>query len=382
MHTHQIRYIRAGHCIDGSGAKAQNNVLLTVENGIITAIEPQSARGKTEPAPLDDLSHCTIVAPLVDCSVALARSPSIAPHPEASRQLPLITRHIRYLYDHGVLGVADGDTPEVLVRQYLQTTAHEPPVSYCFSHDPNGGFERVNSSADVMLNDRNQPHPVGEKTRDQRHQYEFRKIIVVANGPQAVAEALDRGCDAIEQGYRMGTDNIKRMAEQQILWIPSLLAAKNGLDSSGSGGDVCCRFSLRYVAPGQAQPGVEALWKQMLTEQFAQLQLARELGVSVAVGTGAGRPGILHGESVVEEIKLLLKAGYSLEEALHCATETGARFFNMEQLGALQVGKPATFLVTRGTPHQLPRKLAYLENIYLNGQPSSMYRKNPVKVGR
>ena len=40
-------------------------------------------------------------------------------------------------------------------------------------------------------------------------------------------------------------------------------------------------------------------------------------------------------------------------------------------------GAPATFLLTRGTPHQLPRKLAYLEGVYVNGAPSNSYRTPP-----
>lgn len=93
-----------------------------------------------------------------------------------------------------------------------------------------------------------------------------------------------------------------------------------------------------------------------------------------------GSVGILHGESMVEEMKLFLKAGYSLEETVRCASENGARFFGMEKLGVLTVGRPATFLITRGTAGQLPRKLAYLEGIYVEGALSSTYRKNPVKV--
>lgn len=84
----------------------------------------------------------------------------------------------------------------------------------------------------------------------------------MANGSQQVEEALEAGCDAIEQGYGMGEDNLRKMAEKDVLWIPSLLRAKNALDSAGSGGSVCCRFSQRYVAPGKPLPGAEALWKR------------------------------------------------------------------------------------------------------------------------
>ena len=138
-------------------------------------------------------------------------------------------------------------------------------------------------------------------------------------------------------------------------------------------------FLSAYVAPGKSVPGAEAFWKKVLAEQLTQLRFARKSGVTTAVGTGAGSVGILHGESMVEEVKLFIKAGYSLVESIRCATENGARFFGMEKLGKLTVGQKATFLITRGTVQQLPRKLSYLEGIYINGTPSTTYHKNPFK---
>jgi len=178
----------------------------------------------------------------------------------------------------------------------------------------------------------------------------------------------------------MGEDNLRKMAEKDVLWIPSVLRAKNALVGAGAGGSVCCRFSQRYVAPGKPVPGAEAFWKKMLAEQLTQLRFAGKLGVTTAVGTGAGSVGILHGESMVEEMKLFIKAGYSLEDTIRCASENGAGFFGMEKLGTLTVGRKAIFLITRGTVKQLPGKLSYLEGIYVDGVPGITCRKNPVKT--
>jgi imidazolonepropionase-like amidohydrolase len=207
-----------------------------------------------------------------------------------------------------------------------------------------------------------------------------KKAVVVANSRQQVAEALEAGCDAIEQGYAMGEANLRKMADRDVLWIPSVLRVKNALDTAGSGGEVGCRFSTRYVTPKTSASGEEPFWKNILAEQLNQLRLAKKLGVTTAAGTGAGSAGILHGESMVEEMKLFITAGYSLEETIRCASENGARFFGMENLGTLAVGKRATFLITRGTVQQLPRKLSYLEGIYVDGVPSALYQKNPVII--
>lgn len=395
-----IRFIVAGSFIDGSGAAVRRNVFLAVQDGIITAIGSVADLPRNDQAAIDDFSHCAILPALVDCSVSLSRSPSMdrmvrvsAEEADFAKKAAMLEQHIRYCHAHGVLGVADSDDMAGLVARYHEGMRQGGIIDIrssgplCWSRhsvagNPAGGdFLKIGYSGNIE----------DEEAQDHRLTHEDlcfillhrggRNAVVVANGLQQVEEALAAGCDAIEQGYGMGEDNLRKMAEKNVLWIPSVLRAKNALDGASSGGEVCCRFSTRYVAPGKPVPGAEVYWKKMLAEQLTQLRLARKLGVKTAVGTGAGSAGILHGESMVEEMKLFIKAGYSLEETIRCASENGARFFCMENLGALTVGRKATFLLARGTVQHLPRKLSYLEGIYVDGAPSSIYRKNPVKTG-
>lgn len=471
----QINYILAGNFFDGSGDAVRRRVLLAVEEGMIKAID-HLGPGAELPAwvadRLVDLSHFTIVPPLVDCSVDLARSSSLTagecrlngplvggderggrqgnvgdgarpPAAGAAWLEELLSRHLHDCHSHGVLAVADGGDLFGLLngcgalKSAADATAEQlrclPPAVtgglvairigapvFAGVHAPDGNrgqaaamtgsgpeapglapagdFLRIFHSPTIeddplatavpasapspgpgeQLPARpSGEEPEGEDLAGIIRRKGGRKSVVVANGPQAVAAALAAGCDAIEQGYAMGEENLRRLAAQQVLWIPSLLRAKNALDAARGGGDVCCRFSQRYVAPGKASPGGEALWRRILAAQLAQVGRARELGVKMAVGTGAGSPGILHGEAVVEELKLLTKAGCSLPEIIRYATVNGAEFFNFAHLGLLAPGRPATFLVTRGSAAQLPRKLAYLENIFLRGAPSPAYQKNP-----
>jgi len=305
----------------------------------------------------------------------------------------MVEQHIRYCHAYGVQGVAASDDLTGLAERDQEGMAQRGIINIrtsgglcrssqdCAAGGPTGAdFLKIAYSGNIE--DAETPYlrlDFADLCRMLRHRG-GKKAVVVANGRQQVEEALLAGCDAIEQGYGMGEDNLRKMAQMGVLWIPSVLRAKNALDGAGSGGDVGCRFSQRYVAPGKPDPGAEAFWKKMLAEQLAQLRLAGKLGVTTAVGTGAGSVGILHGESMVEEMKLFLRAGYSLEEAIRCASATGAAFFGMEKLGPLAVGRKATFLIVRGTVKQLPRKLSYLEGIYVDGVPSAAYRKNPVKA--
>jgi len=391
------RLIVAGSFIDGSGAKARRNVFLAVKDGIITGIGSAANLSRNDEAAIDNFSHCTIVPALVDCSVSLSRSPSVDRNVRLflektgfKEKSALVAHHIRYCHAHGVQGVADNDDITDLVGNVQKEMAQGGLIGIrtpgrpcrtrkdCTADKPEGGdFLRIGYSSNI---EDEEPPSLRLNQEDLfriMRQRGGKKAVVVANGRQQVEEALEAGCDAIEQGYSMGKKNLRKMSEMGVLWIPSVIRAKNALDGVGSGGEVSCRFSTRYMAPGDADPGAETFWKRMLAEQLSQLILARKLGVTTAVGTGAGSIGILHGESMVEEMKLFIKAGYSLEETIRCASENGAEFFGMENLGALAVGRKATFLIARGGVQQLPRKLSYLESIYVDGEPCVTYSKNP-----
>ena len=392
------RFIVAGGMIDGSGADVRKNVFLAVKDGIITAIESAELLPGKGGAAIDDFSHCTILPPLIDCSVFLSRSPSVDRRMRLSpdvtglaEKTAMLERHIRYCHSHGVLGVAENDEITDLVEQCRQgmepgriidirisARLHPANKDYAPGKSAGSDFIKIGYSANIEDEEELYPRLDHEDLCRILQHGGGKKTVVVANGVRQVEEALEAGCEAIEQGYGMGEDNLRKMAEKDVLWIPSVVRAKNALDGAGSGGDVCCRFSQRYVAPGKAVPGAELYWKKVLAEQLSQLRFARKSGVTTAVGTGAGSIGILHGESMVEEMKLFIKAGYSLAETIRCASENGARFFGMEKLGLLTIGRKATFLIARGTAQQLPRKLSYLEGIYIDGKPSIEYRKIPL----
>ena len=394
----EIRCITAGRLIDGTAQKVQRGVQLLVQDGTITQILPASSDNIPDNSTIIDLSHCTLLPALVDCSVSLHSSPSIintpvSPAVDKTTSEETLLRHIRYCYSHGVLGVADSGLNRKEINRVLQSAAthweqmairtsgpHNQRPDALQATAASNDFLRVYYSEPIEDSGQHLNLVTQEALALLIQQNPQKKIVVIANGRQKVQEALATGCDAIEQGYTMGEENLQTMAAKGVLWIPNTVRAKNELDGASGGGEVCCRFSARYVAPGKPIPGAKEFWEKALTEQLEQLRMARKFGLSVGVGTGGGSTGILHGESMVEEMKLLLKAGFSIEEVISSASTVGADFFNMQEVGALTPGNKATFLVTRGTVKQLPRKLAYLENIYINGIESAAYSKHPRSI--
>jgi imidazolonepropionase-like amidohydrolase len=392
------RFFVAAGIIDGSGAALRRDVVVEVRHGLIVAI--QTAARPPQGAMAEDFSHCLLLPAVIDASVLLARSPSLGqPEDEAipadpRRRATLVERHLAYCHGHGVLGLAVGDDPALLEPDVVQRATSRGLLDVRLSASSCGdeaslvpkadeAFLRVFYSADIdaTTGAAGTWQPMDEEQRRTLLRNRGRrKAVAVANGEEAVAAALAEGCDAIEQGYFMGEDNLRAMAAGGMLWIPSLVRAKNGLDGAGEGGDIACRFSQRYLAPGKAAPGAAEFWKKALAEQLGRLSLARSLGVRTALGSGAGNGGLLHGEALIEEMKLFQKAGYPLGEIFQAAAENAARFFAMERLGMLAPGRPATFLVTRGTAQQLPRKLYFLQAIVVDGRPCPVYRRDPVKV--
>lgn len=396
-------YILAGWLIDGSGSPPQKSILLTIEDGVICQISSFDPRAPVESARFSDLSFATITPTFIDCHVHLAFSG--ATDQRIRRQQteysfeeikPIIRRHMVYMFRHGATAVRDaGDRGEHVLRFLAEaaTVPVEPLVvkatgkawhqrnrygrmigrcpeegetlDQAFSRETVHGdlVKLVNSGTNSLLEFGRETEP--QFTVEEMKQVVAlagktgRKVMVHANGRIPVGMALEAGCHSIEHGYFMGRENLQLMAEKGVVLVPTLYAMK-----------ACSEWADTAQEREIAQKN--------LGHQLEQVALARKLGVRVALGTDAGSPGVLHGESIVEELKLLIKSGYSLGEAIQCATDTGARLLDIDA-GLLTVGKPAHFLVTRGTPAQLPRKFSYLEAIYLAGKPSPHYRKNPIR---
>ena len=214
------RFILAGSFIDGSGADMRRKVFLTVKDTIITAIGSAADLPRNPEAAIDDFSHCTIVPALVDCSVFLARSPAAdkrlgLPIDKIgyAKKAAMLERHIRYCHIHGVLGVAESDDISDLLELDPQVMAPRGIIDIrtsgcicrskqdCAAGNPAGGdFLKIDYSGNIESGEI--PYPrfsYEDLCRIVRHRG-GKKAVAVANSRQQVAEALEAGCDAIEQG--------------------------------------------------------------------------------------------------------------------------------------------------------------------------------------
>jgi imidazolonepropionase-like amidohydrolase len=177
--------------------------------------------------------------------------------------------------------------------------------------------------------------------------------MVHANGKLPVQLAVEAGCDSIEHGFFMGEDNMKRMADRQVFWVPTAFTMK--------------AMSAHMIEGSEGAQDPQVVLR-ILEAQLEQMSRARELGVRLAAGTDAGSFGVRHGAALAEELKLIIKAGFSVEEAIGCATSEGARLLSLDhELGRLARGMPANFIIVDGPPSSLPGSLRNVKAICVNG---------------
>lgn len=350
------RYISVGWLIDGTGGPVRKNLLLKIKDGKWIDLNVTDSGKGTDARVVTDLSHCTIIPPLIDSMVYLSRSAAgygqgMKGEPDNyETALAEILRHRDDHFSHGVLALRNGLERKGYVARYVAESAGElHPI--CLQVTGNGwigvfsGVGKWTGQQDhkgvidcCVLSD------TTLRERIHRVYSEGGRLLSFVSGGHNLRRLVSAGCRNIDCARDITRDDLRYMADHGVGWTPQLSALEQGIGLFGESLD-----QLKYL--------------QLVS-------MARDYGVPVTVGTGSGLNGVLHGESMVNELKLFMKAGYSLRDAIRCSVENGARLLGIESdFGPIEVGKPATFLVARGTPAQLPRKLAYLEGIYLNGEP-------------
>ncbi len=395
--------------IDGKSPLIKERVLLSITGGLIEKIDEDVKKEDLDRSQVTDMSRCLIFPPFVDSHLHLAMSGSISENVRKQQPVagydaaePLISQHLQYLFNHGILAVRDGgdqfghterfanNNPIDLREPVILKTAgkglyRQGRYGSLFGREVKSSRKLSDIADGVLANSdcikifHSGPNSLvefGRQTEPQFDQDELNEFVSVArakgkmvmvhaNGEKPVKQAIEAGCHSIEHGYFMGGQNLKKMAENNITWVPTLFAMKALADNIGS-------RDKRDVAA------------QTLDHQLNQVGKAKEYGVNIVLGTDSGSPGVIHGDAVTKELKLLMDASLTLAEAIRAATWNGAELLGLDgKLGWLAAGRPANFLVARGTPAMMPRKMGYLEGIYLDGKPcdESLYSKMP-RIGK
>lgn len=156
-----------------------------------------------------------------------------------------------------------------------------------------------------------------------------------AQGEQGIANSLEAGVDTIEHGIYLTPALVEIMLRQGAALVPTLTPMRRILLESD-------KLQLPEYAVVKMRRTSEP-W----LESF---RMAMDAGVPIVAGTDAGTPGNPHG-SVAIEVKFMVEAGMSNEQALRSATDVAADVIGLgDRIGRIKNGYYADLIFVRGNP--------------------------------
>lgn len=378
---------RVGWLIDGSGKPSVNDRIVTVEDGRIKKILTDKSALPSEMTVVD-MSDCTVFPALIDSHLHLVMSgdtePTLRKHQLENgykERREIISAHLKQHLKCGVLAVRDGGDHNGDVLKFKHDSSNQlmptvfiaapgrarrapgrygkligievPPgeslAENCFrTESKRDHLKLVNSGLNSLTQFGVESPPQFEKEDLEQVIAAARRrglpTMVHANGILPVQLAVEAGCSSIEHGFFMGRDNMQRLADNGVVWVPTAATMK-------AYGDYLARQGHR------SDPSFAKVSRRNLDHQIEQIGIARQIGVTLALGTDAGSPGVHHGFGVKMELKLFVSAGYSVEEAIQCASSNGARLMGLLDRGRIAPGMRADFMAVQSQPEQVPEFL-------------------------
>jgi imidazolonepropionase-like amidohydrolase len=163
-----------------------------------------------------------------------------------------------------------------------------------------------------------------------------KQSLAHASGDAGIEHVIDGDVDSMEHGFFVRDDQLAKMRDRQIAWVPTFAPVQKQVDHAGAMG---------------WDAGVVANLRRILDNHAASLVKAHALGVQVLAGSDAGSVGVAHGLGLLDELELMERAGLSPLAAINSATGASSnRLAFKEKFGQVKPGYRARFILTRHSP--------------------------------
>ena len=398
-------WLRVGALLDGASTQPLRNAHIAYDRDqILYAGENSPPRDTVNPdqqTPDSDLSEFTLLPGLIDAHTHLfleggeldldKRSAYLNQSPE--ELLRKARARLEKIVRLGIIGVRDaGDRHGVgLALSRLNESPSRPLMPYidspgaaihhqgryggfmaepigdcgtprdCVAARVSAGADRIKLIATGIINFKKgavttEPQMTTEEIREfTKAAKSFGKqTLAHASGDDGIERVIEGGVDSVEHGFFMRDDQLARMRDRGIAWVPTFSPVQEQVDHAEAMG-----WDANIVANLQ----------KILDRHAASLVKAQEMGVQVIAGSDAGSCGVGHGLGLLYELELMQRAGLSPISVINSATGAGsARLAFKEKFGHIKPGFRSRFLLTRYSPLETVANLRREKTVIFDGE--------------
>lgn len=157
-----------------------------------------------------------------------------------------------------------------------------------------------------------------------------------ASGDDGIEHAVEGGVDSVEHGFFIREDQLARMRDRGIAWVPTFAPVQEQVDHAEQVG---------------WDDAIVANLQKILDQHAESLVKAHAMGVQIIAGSDAGSMGVAHGLGLLYELALMEAAGMPSLAVINAATGRSAgRLGYKENFGQIKPGCLSRFILTRHDP--------------------------------
>jgi imidazolonepropionase-like amidohydrolase len=180
-----------------------------------------------------------------------------------------------------------------------------------------------------------------------------RQTFAHASGDDGIENVIEDGVDSVEHGFFVRDDQLARMRDRGIAWVPTFAPVQEQVDHAEQMG---------------WDDSVVSHLRRILEQHARSLVKAQAMGVQIIAGSDAGSCGVSHGLGFLRELELMERAGLRPLDVINAATGTPSRRLAFkEKFGLLKPGHLSRFILTQHSPLETISNLRQPRQIIFDG---------------
>jgi imidazolonepropionase-like amidohydrolase len=418
--TTPVTVLTSIRLIDGKNSSPRENVDLFLQGDRILAVIPNGGKSYPKNAKMINSRGKTVIPALINTHGHLGLTQGTERGPEYFTRQNVLAQLKQY-EKYGVTTVLSMGTDQKLIyplrEEQKQTVVSgarvltagqgfgveggDPPTAIGASVSRPNSSQQARSQVKAMLNarpdmvkiwvdDQFQKAPklrsdIYQAIINEAHRANLRVAAHVFYLEDAKA-LIAAGVDALAHSIRdrpVDVALIQAMRDKSVFLIPTLTRdessfiyaeqpawMKEPFFTAAVTPDVLQKFqSSEYINKIRKDPDT-AKWKAAAATSKLNLKTLYDAGVQVGFGTDSGANfDRIPGFDEHRELQLMVQSGLTPMQALRCATGNTAQLLKLKDVGLLEAGKKADFLVLNANPLDDIRNTTKLAAVWRAGQP-------------